>query len=123
MANSILDLGVPSHDNSDKVRRKLQIKHTLVQEFPGDSVKGLGEVQRHHEATKERNILAPLMLVMQVFVVSAELCSSSSTMGKGLAEGIILRPTTLIGILREVGNLCKNVRDVGLEDAAQHFLP
>ena len=63
------------------------------------------------------------MLVMQVFVVSAELCSSSSTMGKGLAEGIILRPTTLIGILREVGNLCKNVRDVGLEDAAQHFLP
>ena len=60
---------------------------------------------------------------MQVFVVSAELCSSSSTMGKGLAEGIILRPTTLIGILREVGNLCKNVRDVGLEAAAQHFFP
>ena len=123
MANSILDLGVPSHDNSDKVRRKLQIKHTLVQEFPGDSVKGLGEVQRRHEATKERNRLAPLMLVMQVFVVLAELCSSGSTMGKSLTEGIVLRPTTLIGILREVGNLRKNVGDVGLENAAQHFFP
>ena len=63
------------------------------------------------------------MLVMQVFVVLAELCSSGSTMGKGLTEGVVLRPTTLIGILREVGNLRKNVGDVGLENAAQHFFP
>ena len=123
MVNSILDLGVPSHHDGYEVGGKLQIALPLILEFPGDPIKGLGKVQRHHEATKERSIFTPLMLVMQVFMVSAELCPSSSTMGKCFAKGVILGPSTLVGSLGEVGNLIKYVRNVGIKDAAQHFLP